>query len=110
MPTGHVPSLACYALRDRTTGNNDMTMRATVWALALRDVSPVAKLVAIYISDNFDESTGRPSPPLSLSTIAEFSCTTVAAVIGGLDDLAHVGVKIENLDATQIRAVLPVKP
>jgi hypothetical protein len=50
-----------------------MTIKATVWATVLRDIS----LVAIYISINFDETTGQPSPPLSLSKIAEFSCTTV---------------------------------
>jgi hypothetical protein len=50
-----------------------MTIKATVWAMALRDVSPVAELAAIYISDNFDETTGRPSRPLSVSKMAEFS-------------------------------------
>jgi hypothetical protein len=44
-----------------------MTIQATIWAMALRDVSPVAKLAAIYISDNFDETTGRASRPLSLA-------------------------------------------
>jgi hypothetical protein len=38
-----------------------MTIQATIWAIALRDFSPVAKLAAIYISDNFDETTGRAS-------------------------------------------------
>jgi hypothetical protein len=48
-----------------------MTLQATMWAMALRDISPVAKLVAIYISDNFDETTGCASRPLSLEKIAE---------------------------------------
>jgi hypothetical protein len=84
-------------------------MQATVWAMTLRDVSPVAKLAAIYISDNFDEATGHPSPPLSLSKMAEFSCTTVSAVSAALDELACVGVEVEHLDANKICARLPVK-
>jgi hypothetical protein len=86
-----------------------MTIRATSWALALRDVSPVAKLVAIYLSDNFDETTGHPSQPLSAVRMAEFSCTTLAAVFGALDELASIGVEVEHVDANQIRALLPVK-
>jgi hypothetical protein len=86
-----------------------MTMQATAWATALRDVSPVAKLVAIYMSNNFDESTGHPSRPLSLSKMAEFSCATVSAVSAALDELACVGVKVEHMDAIKICVYLPVK-
>ena len=75
-----------------------MTIQATIWAMALRDVSPVAKLAAIYISDNFDETTGRASRPLSLAKIAEFSCATVSAASAALDELACIGLKVEHMD------------
>ena len=77
--------------------------------MALRDVSPVAKLAAIYISDNFDETTGRASRPLSLAKIAEFSCATVSAASAALDELACIGVKVEHMDDEFICARLPVK-
>jgi hypothetical protein len=87
-----------------------VTIKAMLWAMALRDVSPVAKLAAIYIADNFDETTGLPSPPLSVSDTAKFACTTVSAVFAALDELAQAGVKIEHMDATKICARLPVQP
>jgi hypothetical protein len=86
-----------------------MTIQATVWAMALRDVSPVAKLVAIYLSNNFDETTGRASRPLSLAKIAEFSCATVSAASAALDELACIGVKVEQMDDEFICARLPIK-
>jgi hypothetical protein len=61
--------------------------------MALHDVSPVAKLASIYMADNFDETTGHLSPPLCVSDIAKFACTTVSAVFAALDELAQVGVK-----------------
>jgi hypothetical protein len=84
-------------------------IQATVWAMALRDISPVAKLVAIYISGNFDEATGRATPPLSLAKIAEFSCATTSAVSAALDKLACIGVKVEIMDDEFICARLPVR-
>jgi hypothetical protein len=87
-----------------------MTIKAKLWAKALHDVSPVAKLAAIYIADDFDETTGHPSPPLSVSDIAKFACATVSAVAASLDELAQVGVKIEHMDATKICVRLPVRP
>jgi hypothetical protein len=93
-----------------------MTIQATTWAMALRDVSPVAKLAAIYISDNFDETTGRASRPLSLAKIAEFSCATVSAAYAALEELACIGVKVEpwttNLSARACRSNRngPVRP
>jgi hypothetical protein len=86
-----------------------MTIQVTIWAMALRDVSPVAKLAAIYISDNFDETTGCASRPLSLAKIAEFSCATVSAASAALDELACIGVKVEHMDDEFICARLPVK-
>jgi hypothetical protein len=80
-----------------------------VWAMARRDISPVAKLVAIYISDNFDETTGRATPPLSLAKMAEFSCSTISAASAALDELACIGVKVEFMDDKFICARLPVK-
>jgi hypothetical protein len=86
-----------------------MTIQATIWAMALRDVSPVAKLAAIYISNNFDETTGGcASRPLSLAKIAEFSCATVSAASAALDELACIGVKVEHMDDEFICARLPV--
>jgi hypothetical protein len=86
-----------------------MTIHATMWAMALRDVSPVAKLVAIYISDNFEETTGCSSRPLSLAKIAEFSCATVSPASAALDELACTGVKVEQMDDEFICARLPIK-
>jgi hypothetical protein len=86
-----------------------MTIQATIWAMALRDVSPVAKLVAIYLSNNFDETTGRASRPLSLAKIADFSCATVSAASAALDELACIGVNVEHMDDEFICARLPVK-
>jgi hypothetical protein len=86
-----------------------MRTQATIWAMALRDVSPVAKLAAIYISDNFEETTRRASRPLSLAKIAEFSCATVSAASAVLEELACIGVKIEHMDDEFICARLPVK-
>jgi hypothetical protein len=95
--------------RDSHHGALRMTIQATIWAMALRDVSPVAKLAAIYISDNFDETTRRASRPLSLAKIAEFSCATVSAASAALDELACIGVKVEIMDDKFICARLPVK-
>ena len=77
--------------------------------MALRDISPVAKLVAIYISGNFDETTGRATPPLSLAKIAEFSCSTISAASAALDELACIGVKVEIMDDEFICVRLAVK-
>jgi hypothetical protein len=84
-------------------------IQPTVWAMALRDISPIAKLVAIYISDNFDETTGRATPPLSLAKIAEFSCATISAATAALDELACIDVKVEFMDDAVICARLPIK-
>jgi hypothetical protein len=65
-----------------------MTIQATIWAMALRDVSPVAKLAAIYISDNFDETKGYASRPFTLAKIADFSCSTISAASAALDERA----------------------
>ena len=86
-----------------------MTIQATLWAMELRDVSAVAKLVAVYISDNFDETTGRATPPLSLAKIAEFSCSTISAASAALDELECIGVKVEYMDGEVICARLPMK-
>jgi hypothetical protein len=57
----------------------------------------------------FDETTGCASRPLSLAKIAEFSCATVSAASAALDELACIGVKVEQMDDEFICARLPIK-
>jgi hypothetical protein len=47
-----------------------MTIKATAWASRLRNISPLAKLVAIAISDNYSETA--PGAEIKVTYLSEF--------------------------------------
>src|SRR5271167_3144811 len=85
-----------------------MTFRATAWAFRLREVSPLAKLLAIYSSDFFQEDAECPAAPIVLSKAAEFCGAGISDIKDALRELEAVGVTWENDKGTVI-LYLPVE-
>lgn len=76
-----------------------MTMRAMMWAFALEDISPTAKLIAITIADHcLDDSTGNSA--VSFNVLFEWAGGQISH--GDLDralaELVTHGLRIKAPD------------
>jgi hypothetical protein len=67
-----------------------------MWAMQLKGVSPLAKLIAIYIGDNCDPEN-NPSL-VHISTLIEFTGAGRLDVIAALGELPHHGLRAELRD------------
>jgi T5orf172 domain len=66
---------------------SEMTVKASAWAVRLRNISPLAKLVAIAISDNYDETA--PGAVLRMAYLGEFCNVEHDDVRAALDELGE---------------------
>jgi hypothetical protein len=64
-----------------------MTMQATAWATALRNVSPLAKLVAIALSDN-DHDGGHVS--IEISYLCDYCGVSKEAIFEALGEISEI--------------------
>jgi hypothetical protein len=65
-----------------------MTMQATAWATSLRGVSPLAKLIAIALSEN-DHDAGHVN--VEIAYLCDYCNATKEAVLQAIDELPDVG-------------------
>jgi hypothetical protein len=63
-----------------------MTMQATAWAMRLKNISPLAKLTAIEITENYDKGDGRDAGR-SLQSLADFCNVDVDDIVIAIAEL-----------------------
>lgn len=78
-------------------------MYELAWAMKLRGVSPLAKLIAILLADHFSEVT------VPLSRIIEFTNAEKEEIDGAISELVALGATVEVL-GNDLSFVLPVAP
>lgn len=70
-----------------------MSMREFIWALKLTNISPAAKLVAIYVGDNYSQDGSRR---FSYGELAEFACVDVAAIPSILEEFEDKNIAFRH--------------